>query len=93
VLIKDRWVGPREQVLNVSIICQRYGPSKPSSMPSTEGGFTPTASMVVLREKLDMDLRIGQPVCCGVSGALFSRAVALSIVVDDFTKGFYAFNV
>jgi hypothetical protein len=53
----------------------------------------PTASMTVLRGKLDTDQRIGQPVCCGVSGALFSRAVALSIAVDDFAKGFYAFNV
>jgi hypothetical protein len=36
VLVKDRWVGPREQVLNVPIIGQRYGPGKPSSWLSTE---------------------------------------------------------
>jgi hypothetical protein len=29
-----------------------YGPSKPSSLPSTEGGFTPTASMTGSGEKL-----------------------------------------
>jgi hypothetical protein len=43
VSVKDRWVGPREQVLNVPIAYQCYGPSKPSSLPSIESGFTPTA--------------------------------------------------
>jgi hypothetical protein len=28
VLVKDRWVGPREQVLNVTITCWCYGHSK-----------------------------------------------------------------
>jgi hypothetical protein len=32
---------PREQVLNVPITCQRYGPYKPSSRPSTEGWLCP----------------------------------------------------
>jgi hypothetical protein len=41
-----------------------YVPSKPSSMPSIEGGFTPTASMAALGEKLRTDSWIGQPVCC-----------------------------
>jgi hypothetical protein len=94
LLIKDRWVDPYEQVLNVLIVCQRYGPGKPSSLPSTEGGFTPTASMAILREKLGMDPRIGQPACCGLCQELFfSGAVALSIIVDDFMKGFYALAV
>jgi hypothetical protein len=38
---KDRWVGPREKVLNVPIACRRYGPGKPSSWPSTEEWFCP----------------------------------------------------
>jgi hypothetical protein len=29
VLVKDRWVGPRDQVLNVLTTCWSYGPSKP----------------------------------------------------------------
>jgi hypothetical protein len=64
-----------------------YGPSKPSSLPSTEGGFTPIASMAALGEKLDTDPWISQPACCGLCREPFySGAVALSIVVDDFTK-------
>jgi hypothetical protein len=32
VSFKDRWVGPREQVLNVSIACRWYGSGKASSL-------------------------------------------------------------
>jgi hypothetical protein len=65
-----------------------YGPSKPSSLPSTEGGFTLIASMVALGEKLGTDQRIDQPACYGLCREpFFSGAVALSIVVDDFVKG------
>jgi hypothetical protein len=46
---------------------QRYGSDKPSSLPSIEGGFTPTALMAVLVEKLSTDLQIGQSI---MSGAL-----------------------
>jgi hypothetical protein len=28
VSVKDKWVGPREQVLNILIACWFYGPSK-----------------------------------------------------------------
>jgi hypothetical protein len=28
VLVKDRWVGPREKVLNILIVCWCYGHSK-----------------------------------------------------------------
>jgi hypothetical protein len=43
--------------------------------------------MVVLGEKLGIDPWIGQPSCCGLGWEpFFSRAVPLSIVVDDFTK-------
>jgi hypothetical protein len=91
VLIKDRWVNPREQVLNVLITCQRYMLGKPSSLPSTEGSFTPSASMTVLGEKLGMDSWIGQASCCGLGREpFFSGAVALFIVVNYFTKGCYA---
>jgi hypothetical protein len=59
-------------------------------MLSIECGFTPTASMVVLGEKLATDPRIGQLTWCGLGREpFFSEAVALSIAVDDFAKGFY----
>jgi hypothetical protein len=87
----DRWVGPREQVLNVLIIYQRYGPGKPSRLSLTEGGFTPTASMVVLGEKMGTNPRIGQSSCCGLGQEpFFLGTVALSIPVNDFVKGCYA---
>jgi hypothetical protein len=88
VSVKDRGVGTHEQVLNVSITCQTYGPGKYSSLPSTEGGFTPTASMAILGEKLGTDPRICQPACCGLGWEpFFSGAVVLSNVIDDFVKG------
>jgi hypothetical protein len=61
-----------------------YGPSNP---PSTEDGFTFIASMAALREKLGTDPRIGQTVCCALCREpFFSRAVASTIAVDNFTK-------
>jgi hypothetical protein len=57
---------------------------------STEGGFTPTTSMIDLGEKLGMDPWIDQPSSCGLGREpFFSGAVALSIAVDSFTKGCY----
>jgi hypothetical protein len=41
VSVKDRWVGPREQVLNVPIACRRYVPDKPSSRSSIESWLYP----------------------------------------------------
>jgi hypothetical protein len=85
---KDWGVGIYEQVLNVLIACQWYGPGKLSIQPSTEGHFTPTASMAGSREKLGTDPLIGRPSCCGLCQEPFlSGAVALSIAVDDFMKG------
>jgi hypothetical protein len=44
--------------------------------------------MADLEEKLGMDPRIGQPTSCGLCWKpFFLRAVTLSIVVEDFTKG------
>jgi hypothetical protein len=85
---------PREQVLNVSIACRRYGPGKPSSLLSTEGGFTPTASMAVLGEKLCTDPWICQSTCYGLyREPFFSGAVDLFKSVDDYVKGCYALTV
>jgi hypothetical protein len=60
---------------------------KTSSLPSTNGNFTPITSMAVLGEKLSTDPQIGQPTCCGLCREIFfSRAVAMSIAVDDSRK-------
>jgi hypothetical protein len=91
VSFKDRGVGTHDQVLNVPITCRRYGFGKISSLLSMDGGFTPTASMAVLGEKLGTDPWIGQPTCCELGReSFFSGAVALSIAVDDIAKGCYA---
>jgi hypothetical protein len=64
VSVKDRWVGPREQVLNVSITCRRYGPGMPNSRLSIEACLFPTALLAVMGEKLGTGLRTGQSTCC-----------------------------
>jgi hypothetical protein len=88
--VKDQWVDPREQVLNVSILCRYYRPGKPSSLSSTEGDFTPTASMAGLGEKLGTDPWIGRLSCYGLCRKpFFSGAVAMVIAVDDCMKGCY----
>jgi hypothetical protein len=67
-----------------------YEPSKPSSLTSTEGGFTPTALMAGSGEKLGTDSLIGQLSCCELcQEPFFSGAVVLFIDVDDFIKGYY----
>jgi hypothetical protein len=44
--------------------------------------------MAASGEKLGTDPWIGQPACCGLCQEhFFSRAVALSFIIDDFTKG------
>jgi hypothetical protein len=88
--VKDRWVDLREHVLNVPAACWWYGPSKPNSLASTDGGFTPTTSMADSGGKLGTDPRVGLSSCCGLCWkSFFSGAVTLSIAVDDFMKGCY----
>jgi hypothetical protein len=41
VSVKDRWVGPCAQVLNVLIACRWYRPSKSSSLLSTDVWLSP----------------------------------------------------
>jgi hypothetical protein len=51
-------------------------------------GFTLTASMAILREKLGTDPRIGQPTCCELCREpFFSGAVVLLNSLDDYVKG------
>jgi hypothetical protein len=87
VSVKDRWVGSHEQVLNILIACWCYEPSKPSSLPSIEGDFILTASLVALREKVGMDPWICQSSCCRLAQKpFFSGAMTLSSIVDDSLK-------
>jgi hypothetical protein len=91
VSVKGRWVDPHEQVLNVLIACQRYGLGKPSSRLSTEACLFPTASLVVVGEKLGTDPRTGQSSCCGLGREpFFLRVVDLFKSVDDYMKCCYA---
>jgi hypothetical protein len=91
--VKDRWVGTCEQVLNVLITYWCYGPSKPSSPPSTSVWLFPIASLAVMEEKLGTDPWIGQPSCHG-SGRepLLSGEVDSFNSVDDCVKGCYAWT-
>jgi hypothetical protein len=87
VLVKDRWVSTREQVLNVSITYRWYGLGKPSSLLLIDVLAFSTGSLVGSREKLGTDLRIGQPACCRLCRELFfSGAVTLSNSIDDSWK-------
>jgi hypothetical protein len=87
VSVKDRWVCPREQVLNVPIACRRYGHNKPSSRLSIEACLFPTASLTVMGVKLGTDSRTDQPSCCGLGREpFFLRAVDLFKSVDDYVK-------
>jgi hypothetical protein len=67
VSVKDWWVAPRQQVLNVPIAYRSYGPGKPSSLLLTEAWLKPTTSWLRVGEKLDGVPKIGQPVCRGYS--------------------------
>jgi hypothetical protein len=87
VLIKDRSVGPHEQVLNVPIACQWYAPDKPSSLLLIDILAFSTASLVGSREKLCTDLWIDQAAYCRLCWEpFFSGAVTLSNSVDDSWK-------
>jgi hypothetical protein len=83
VSVKDRWVGPCEQVLNVLIVCQRYGPGKPSSRSSIEDWLCPHCFYDCLGRETEyepMDRSVG--VLWIVSGALFLGAVTLLISIE-----------
>jgi hypothetical protein len=91
---KNRWVDPREQVLNVPIACRRFGPISPVAGCQQKVCFAPTASMAILGEKLGRNPWIGQPVCYGLCREIFfSGAVALLNFVDDCTNCCYALTV
>jgi hypothetical protein len=51
VSVKDRWAGPREQVLNIPIAYRWYGSGKPCSRPSTEGWLYPHCFIGWLRRE------------------------------------------
>jgi hypothetical protein len=90
VSIKDWWVGPHKQVLNVLILYQRYGPSKSSSWLSTKVYLFSTASLATMGEKLGIDPRTSQPMYYRLGQEpFFSGAVDLFKSIDDYMKGCY----
>jgi hypothetical protein len=90
VLVKDRWVSPREQVLNVLIACWYMSPVSLVACHQQMFGFASTASLVGLGEKLETDTRIGQLACCGLRREpFFSGVVVLINSVDNYVKGCY----
>jgi hypothetical protein len=92
--IKDRWVGPHEQVLNILIACRCYEPGKPRSWLSIEACLFPTASLAIVGEKLGTDPRIRWLSSCGLcQEPFFSGAVDLYKSVDNFVKGCYVLIV
>jgi hypothetical protein len=94
VLVKDRWVCPREQVLNVLIACQWYGSGMPSSGSPTGAWLTPPPSLSALGEKLGMDPRISQPACCGLCWEpFFSGAVGSVQICRRLAKGCYMWTM
>jgi hypothetical protein len=94
VSIKDRWVGPREQVLNVLIAYRCYGPDKSSSWLSKEACLFLTASLIVVGENLGTDPQIGRPSSCELCREpFFSGAVDLYKSVDDSAKGCYTLTM
>jgi hypothetical protein len=94
VPVKDRWVGPREQVLNVPIVYRRYGPDSPSSQPSTEGWLCPHYFNGCIGREIGYGLVNRSAIVLWIrSGAFFSGAVALLNSVDDYAKGCYALTV
>jgi hypothetical protein len=91
VSVKDRWVGPYEQVLNVPIAGRWYEPGKPSSWLSTKACLFSIASLVVVGEKMSMDSRIWRSSSYGLcQEPFFSGVVDLHKSVEDFMKGCYA---
>jgi hypothetical protein len=94
VSVKDRWVGPHEQVLNVPIACWRYGHGKPSSWLLIKACLFPTSSLTVMGEKLGTDLQTGQPACSGLGPEpFFLGAGDLFKSFDDYVKGCSVLNV
>jgi hypothetical protein len=70
-----------------------YGPSKPSSLSSTEAWLNPTTLLVGLGEKLGMYPLIGQLVYCGLcQEPFFSGAVESVQIYRWLVKGCYAWT-
>jgi hypothetical protein len=88
VSVKNQWVGPHEQVLNIPIAWWWYGSSKPSSLSLTEAWLKSTASLVGLGEKLGTNPWIGQSAWCELyQEPFFSKAVGSVQVCQRLVKG------
>jgi hypothetical protein len=85
VLVKDRWINPREQVLNVSIACRRYGPSK-SAVDRCLTFFT--TSLVESRRETGWGPTYRSASVLRIESGIpfFSRVVTQSDSVDGWQK-------
>jgi hypothetical protein len=75
VSVKDRWVSPHEQVLNIPIACRWYRLGKPTRRPSTQCWICPYCFIGWPERETGyrlMDQSVG--VLCIVSGTLFLRS-------------------
>jgi hypothetical protein len=94
VSVKDRWVGPREQVLNVLIASWYMGPISLVACRQQRVTLPPLLQWLPRGEKLGMDPRIGQPSCARLyREPFFLGVVVLFITVDDFMKGCYTLTM
>jgi hypothetical protein len=87
VLVKDQWVGPREQALNVPIACRWYGPGKPSSMLSIDVWLCPVLHWLAQRETVYGPADRSAGVLWIMSGALFLRSSDSIQLCRWFVKG------
>jgi hypothetical protein len=93
VSVKDRWVGPNEQILNVSIAYWYMGSISLVVYHQQSVILRSLLQWLPRGEKLGMNPWIGQSSCCRLDREpFFSGAVGLSIVVDDFVKGCYTWT-
>jgi hypothetical protein len=94
VLIKDRWIGPREQVLNVPIACWYTSLVSLVVCHQQKVALPPLLQWLPWGEKLGMNPWIDQSLCCELGREpFFSGAVTLSIAVDEFVKSCYTWAV
>jgi hypothetical protein len=82
--VKDRLVGPHEQVLNIPFAYWCYGPNKPSSRSSIDAWLCPHCFIGWLRREAGYGPMDRSAARCGLCWEpFFSRAVGLLNSVDD----------
>jgi hypothetical protein len=87
VLVKDRSIGPRDQVLNISIAYWCYGPSKPSIQPLIDAWLYPHCFIGWLRREDGYEPMDRSAAHCGLCRErFFLGVVGLLNSVDESLK-------